>query len=206
MLPAVLVFLLSTDPALATSLLQQGLVALKEGHTVEARKRLEEASQNDPKNAYVWVSLAETYRRLQEGRLASDAAEHASKLAPDDAVVSHGLAIYYGEVEQWRRAGELERRFAESETRVTGEPWFDHGKFSRVDAVYGPVFRYFDVFDTIADFGILSGKPKLSRWRKSLAARPSVRSAVTADYPALLRDFLGRRNSWISGLQARAAA
>jgi glutathione S-transferase len=101
---------------------------------------------------------------------------------------------------------QLERRFAELETRVTGEPWFDHGKFSLVDAVYGPVFRYFDVFDTIADFGILSGKPKLSRWRKSLAARPSVRSAVTADYPALLRDFLGRRNSWISGLQARAAA
>jgi glutathione S-transferase len=33
-----------------------------------------------------------------------------------------------------------------------------------------------------------------------------VRSAVRADYPALLRDFLDRRNSWLSGLQARAAA
>jgi glutathione S-transferase len=72
--------------------------------------------------------------------------------------------------------------------------------------VFGPVFRYFDVFDGIADFGIFAGKPKLHRWRKSLAARPSVRSAVSADYPALLRDFLDRRNSWISRLQARAAA
>jgi glutathione S-transferase len=29
---------------------------------------------------------------------------------------------------------------------------------------------------------------------------------VSADYPALLRDFLNRRNSWLSRLQARAAA
>jgi glutathione S-transferase len=85
-------------------------------------------------------------------------------------------------------------------------PWFDGEKFSLVDAVFGPVFRYFDVFDEIADFGILTGKPKLARWRKSLTARPSVRSAVSADYPALLREFLARRNSWISRLQARAAA
>jgi glutathione S-transferase len=29
---------------------------------------------------------------------------------------------------------------------------------------------------------------------------------VRSDYPALLRDFLERRNSWLSRLQARAAA
>jgi glutathione S-transferase len=52
----------------------------------------------------------------------------------------------------------------------------------------------------------LSGKPKLAQWRKALAARPSVRSSVSADYPALLRAFVDRRNSWLSGLQARVAA
>jgi glutathione S-transferase len=72
--------------------------------------------------------------------------------------------------------------------------------------VFGPVFRYFDVFDEIGEFGILAGKPKLANWRKSLAARASVRAAVGADYPALLRDFLKRRNSWIARLQAQAAA
>jgi glutathione S-transferase len=72
--------------------------------------------------------------------------------------------------------------------------------------VFGPVFRYFDVFDEIADFGILAAKPKLARWRNALATRPSVRTAVRSDYPALLRDFLERRNSWLSVLQARAAA
>src|SRR4030081_826209 len=101
---------------------------------------------------------------------------------------------------------QLEQRFARLEARVAASPWFDGENFSLVDAVFGPVFRYFDVFDGIADFGILSGKPKLARWRKALAARPSVRTAVSADYPALLRDFVERRNSWLSGLQARAAA
>ena len=72
--------------------------------------------------------------------------------------------------------------------------------------MFGPVFRYFDVFDEIADFGILTAKPKLVRWRKALAARPSVRTAVSAEYAALLRAFLDRRNSWISRLQARTAA
>ena len=75
-----------------------------------------------------------------------------------------------------------------------------------MDAVFGPVFRYFDVFDEIGDFAILSGKPKLARWREALAARPSVRSAVSKDYPALLRDFIDRHRSYLSQLQARAAA
>ena len=104
------------------------------------------------------------------------------------------------------KTAQLEQRFARLESRVAASPWFDGENFSLVDAVFGPVFRYFDVFDGIGDFGILAGKPKLARWRQSLAARPSVRSAVGAEYPALLRDFLKRRNSWISGLQARAAA
>ena len=53
-------------------------------------------------------------------------------------------------------------------------------------------------------FFLITVEERLKR-RKALAARPSVRAAVSADYPALLRDFLDRRNSWLSGLQARAA-
>ena len=104
------------------------------------------------------------------------------------------------------RTSQLERRLARLEARTAASPWFDGESFSLVDAVFGPVFRYFDVFDEIADFGILTAKPKLVRWRKALAARPSVRTAVSAEYAALLRAFLDRRNSWISRLQARTAA
>jgi glutathione S-transferase len=104
------------------------------------------------------------------------------------------------------KTSQLERRLARLEERAAASPWFEGESFSLVDAVFGPVFRYFDVFDEIADFGILAGKPKLLRWRQALAARPSVRTAVSADYAALLRAFLDRKNSWISRLQARAAA
>jgi glutathione S-transferase len=135
-------------------------------------------------------------------------AEHRAWIEFGSAILSDIAGFYAAPDEAAFRArtSQLEQRFARLETRVAASPWFDGESFSLVDAVFGPVFRYFDVFDGIADFGIFAGKPKLHRWRKSLAARPSVRSAVSADYPALLRDFLDRRNSWISRLQARAAA
>jgi glutathione S-transferase len=104
------------------------------------------------------------------------------------------------------KTAQLEQQFARLETRVAAEPWFDGAEFSLVDAVFGPIFRYFDVFDGIAEFGILAAKPKLVRWRQRLAARPSVHAAVSADYPVLLRDFLDRRNSWLSQLHRRVAA
>jgi glutathione S-transferase len=125
------------------------------------------------------------------------------------STVLNDIAGFYAAPDQATfnaRTAQLEQRFARLEARVSAAPWSDGANFSLVDAVFGPVFRYFDVFDEIAEFGILAGKPKLARWRKSLAARQSVRSAVSADYPALLRDFIDRRNSWLSGLQARAAA
>jgi glutathione S-transferase len=102
------------------------------------------------------------------------------------------------------KAVQLEARFARLEMRVIG-PWFDGEAFTLVDTVFGPVFRYFDVFDEIGDFGILTGKPKLARWRQALAARASVRSAVGRDYPALLRDFIERRRSHLSLLLAKVA-
>ena len=52
------------------------------------------------------------------------------------------------------------------------------------------------------DFGILAGKPKLARWRAALAARPSVRDAVGADYAGRLWRFLEGRNGHLSRLMA----
>jgi glutathione S-transferase len=136
-------------------------------------------------------------------------AEHRGWIEFGSAVLTDIAGFYAAPDEATFNAktSQLERRFARLETRIAAAPWFDGESFSLVDAVFGPVFRYFDLFDEIADFGILAGKPKLKRWRNSLAARPSVGAAVSADYhPVLLRDFLNRRHSWLSGLQARAAA
>ena len=135
-------------------------------------------------------------------------AEHRAWIEFGSAVLSDIAGFYAAPDEATfkARTAQLEQRFSRLEARIVAEPWFDGAEFSLVDAVFGPVFRYFDVFDKIADFGILADKPKIARWRRNLAARPSVRTAVSADYPALLRDFIERRKSWLSGLQARVAA
>jgi glutathione S-transferase len=135
-------------------------------------------------------------------------AEHRAWIEFSSAVLNDIAGFYTAadEAAFKARTAQLEQKFARLEARVVASSWFDGENFSLVDAVFGPVFRYFDVFDEIGDFGILAGKPKLARWRVSLAARPSVKSAVSAEYPALLRDFLIRRNSRISHLQAEAAA
>ena len=135
-------------------------------------------------------------------------AEHRCWIEFGSAILNDIAGLYSApdEAAFKAKAAQLEARFARLEARVVAAPWFDGEKFSLVDAVFGPVFRYFDVFDGIGEFGILENKPKLARWRASLAARPSVKSAVSTDYPALLHDFLDRRNSWISQLQSSAVA
>lgn len=94
----------------------------------------------------------------------------------------------------------LAQRFEWLEARLKADPWFDGSTFHLVDAVFGPVFRYFDVFDEIEDFGILKGKPKIARWRKALKQRPSVKTAVSRNYPERLKAFIVKRNSYLSGL------
>lgn len=93
------------------------------------------------------------------------------------------------------RAAELHTRFAQVEQALGDGPYFAGTAFSVVDAVFGPVFRYFDVFEEVADFGFFTGLPRVSAWRRALAARPSVRNAVRHDYPELLRGFLRARPS-----------
>ncbi|WP_119274829.1 glutathione S-transferase family protein [Taklimakanibacter deserti] len=101
-----------------------------------------------------------------------------------------------------KKRQELAQRFERLEERLKADPWFDGETFHLVDAAFGPVFRYFDVFDAIDDFGILKGKPRIGRWRKALKERPSVKTAVVRDYPERLKDFIVKRNSYMSGLIA----
>ncbi len=97
---------------------------------------------------------------------------------------------------------ELAAMFARIEAELGDGPWFGGARFSLVDAVYGPVLRYFDVIDEIGDFGILAGKPKIAAWRKALAQRPSVRDAVTPDYPERLLAFFEAKRSALTLKQA----
>jgi glutathione S-transferase len=180
---------LAISPLGKTPVLQVGATAIFESAVI-----LEYLEETQPKPLHPADALAR--------------AEHRGWIEFGSAVLNDIAGFYAAADEATFNAKtlQLEQRFARLETRAAAAPWFDGESFSLVDAVFGPVFRYFDVFDDVADFGILAGKPKLKLWREALAARPSVRAAVSADYPVLLRDFIDRRNSWLSGLQARVAA
>ncbi|MFO1160102.1 MAG: glutathione S-transferase family protein [Reyranellaceae bacterium] len=94
----------------------------------------------------------------------------------------------------------VHEKFARLEGELGRGPWFAGGRFTLVDAVFAPVFRYFDVFDRIVDLGTFAGLPKVQAWRRALAARPSVRGAVVADYEARLEAFLRRQDSHLATL------
>lgn len=99
---------------------------------------------------------------------------------------AEGLSRAFGRIE-----AELQRR--------ASAPFFAGDRFSLVDAAFGPVFRYFDTFETHADLHLLGHLPKVTAWRKALAERPSVTEAVAPDYAERLRAFLMAKRSVLSG-------
>lgn len=89
----------------------------------------------------------------------------------------------------------LKAKFATIEAELSDGPYFVGSSFSLVDAVFAPIFRYFDVFDRISDMGIFDRLPHVLAWRQALSARPSVKSAVTEDYADRLLAFLRKHDA-----------
>lgn len=88
-------------------------------------------------------------------------------------------------------------KFARVEAQLGEGPFFAGTAFSLVDAVFAPIFRYFDVFDIIAATGIFAELPRVRFWRASLAARQSVKDAVMDNYGDRLKMFLQNHDAWL---------
>jgi glutathione S-transferase len=118
------------------------------------------------------------------------------------SAILNTIAAYYNAPDalalQSRRE-ELAAKFMQVEQALhAGGPWFAGARFGLVDAVFGPVFRYFDVFESLGEAGLFAELPRTRAWRQALAARQSVRQAVSGEYPQLLQDFLIARGSELS--------
>lgn len=140
-----------------------------------------------------------TLPRLHPGN-ALQRARHRAWMEFGSAVLNTIAAFYNAPDEQalHGKAAELRSRFEQMEAAIGDGPYFAGGEFSVVDAVFGPIFRYFDVFDGVVDFGIFEATPRVRAWRAALAARPTVRDAVDPAYPRLLQRFLVERDSALS--------
>lgn len=100
---------------------------------------------------------------------------------------------------------EIQQKFQLVENEKSVGNFFSGEDFQLIDAVYGPIFRYFEVFDLIIDLGIFDNFPKIKAWRNSLQQRTSVQHAVSEKYSELLLQFLKQRNSYISSFVTAAA-
>jgi glutathione S-transferase len=101
----------------------------------------------------------------------------------------------------------LEQRFLQLEQALSGAgPYFAGERFSMVDAVFAPVFRYFETFEAIGEESFFTQTPRVRAWRAALAQRPSVRTAAVPDYRERLHAFLLARGSELSRRMQESAA
>ena len=104
------------------------------------------------------------------------------------------------------KTDELRGHFETLEAQLNHGPYFAGENFGYVDAVFGPVFRYFDVIDTANTPNLFEGLPKVRAWRAALAERPSIQNAVAPNFPELLTRFIEKKNRYLTSLMPQRLA
>ena len=155
--------------------------------------------------------IAEYLDEIGEGErlLASDPLERARERAWVEIGALALADIYRLYTAQDEAGFETERRQVQTkidrlEKEIAGV-WFSGDKFGLVDAAFGPVFRYLDVFDWRLGRPLIERSPKVRAWSEALAQRPSVRAAVAEDYAERLIDFVVAKHSYLGDQLERHA-
>ncbi|WFN56340.1 glutathione S-transferase family protein [Dickeya lacustris] len=102
--------------------------------------------------------------------------------ATDKAIAASKRALFRAQLER-----------IESELSVG--PYFSGARFSMVDAVYAPIFRYFSLIDTSVTEAIFAGLARTCAWKAALAERESVKAAVSPEYAALFQNHLRQHSA-----------
>jgi glutathione S-transferase len=84
-------------------------------------------------------------------------------------------------------------------------PFFNGAAYSLVDAAYAPFLQRYYFLDRIRPLGQIEKYPRLKAWAQTLMARPSTHSFPAAEFEAMYRLNVKRRNKWISQFVADAA-
>lgn len=148
-------------------------------------------------SAVICEYLDETHLPRLHPEDALERAKHRAWMEFGSAILNAIAGFYTAPDERTLmvKVAEITAKFEQVEAALTVGPYFAGDRFSVVDAVFGPIFRYFDVFETIANFAWFADAPKVCAWRRNLEARKSVRLAVAAEYSELLRAFLHKRDA-----------
>jgi len=77
-------------------------------------------------------------------------------------------------------------------------PLFNGAAYSLVDAAYAPFLQRYFFLDRIRPIGLIEKYPRLKAWADALMARPSTHSFPAAEFEAMYRLNVKRRNKWVS--------
>jgi len=81
---------------------------------------------------------------------------------------------------------------------LIGTSYFNGNKFLIIDAVYAPVFRYFNAISQFYDFDFFEDRPHLCLWKESLLSYESVIKSVPESYVEELDAYLRKQDSIFS--------
>ena len=116
-----------------------------------------------------------------------------------DAVT--GTAYADSEADYHKTAEKIPVAFARLEKALEkqgGGPYFNGASYSLVDASYAPFLQRYFFLDRVKKLGLIEKYPRLQAWGKALIARASTHSFPEAEFEAMYRDGLKRRNKWVS--------
>ncbi|MGH7060680.1 MAG: glutathione S-transferase family protein, partial [Stellaceae bacterium] len=87
-----------------------------------------------------------------------------------------------------------------------GGPFFNGAEYSLVDAAYAPFLQRYFFLDRVKKLGHIENYPRLKAWGEALMSRASTHSFPEAEFEAMYREGLRRRNKWVSQFVAPARA
>lgn len=77
-------------------------------------------------------------------------------------------------------------------------PYFNGANYTLVDAAYAPFLQRYFFLDRIKALGHIEKFPRVKAWGESLVQRGSTHSFPPAEFEAMYREVVKRRNKWIS--------
>ena len=125
-----------------------------------------------------WIEYAPTFADM--------ASAHA--YADSEAGYNKAAALVPGLFEKLEKA--LERQ--------GGGPFFNGPRYSLVDAAYAPFLQRHLLLERIRKIGHIDKFSRVKTWAEAVADRPSTHSFPPAEYEAMYRDMVKRRNKWMS--------
>jgi len=163
------------------SLFESGAIAEYLDETISPRLHPEDPVERAINRA--WIEYMPTFADLASAHAYADSEADFNKAAAQ-------VPIPFEKLEK-----ALERQGGE---RQGGGPFFNGTRYSLVDAAYAPFLQRHLFLERIRKLGHIEKFSRVKAWAEAVAERPSTHSFPPAEYEAMYRDAVKRRNKWIS--------